>query len=103
MSARNPMVGNAGRATVVAEKSSNGKKLKKNIIKQRAGKNTVGGAGNIFPKKQSGFTSTATLKTRNHFESMSPKRDVETVGGIPLNTNSILKKTSIDQNQGSAP
>ena len=75
---------NGGRATVVNEKSGGavGKKLKKNIIKQRAGKNTAVGGNTMFSKKQSGFTSTANLKTRNHFESMSPKREVVDTQGM---------------------
>ena len=95
----------AGRSTVVNHEKGAGatsKKLKKNIIKQRAGKNTAVGAS----KKQSGFTSTATLKTRNHFESMSPKRDIAMdsqggngLGSIQLNANSILKRSSVDRHQ----
>ena len=84
----------AGRATVI-EKSGNigGRKLKKNIIKQRAGKQTQG--SNMFSRKQcGGLTSTQNLKTRNHYESMSPQREIERPtlnhGG------SILKKSSID-------
>ena len=44
---------NGGRATVVNEKSGGavGKKLKKNIIKQRAGKNTAVGGNTMFSKK----------------------------------------------------
>ena len=56
----------------------------------------------MFGRKQTtGFTSTQTLKTRNHFESMSPnkERGVDNGGasmGVGTNTNSILKKVSID-------
>ena len=74
------------RSTVANEKSTGAanKKLKKNIIKQRAGKNTVAASGK---KQSSGFTSTATLKTRNHFESISPKREfvLDSQGGPGAN------------------
>jgi len=78
------------------------KRLKKNIIKQRAGKNTQ--VNPMFTRKgqTSGFTSTQTLKTRNHFESMSPSREPEQLGNIHRNSNSILKKSSIDPTTSAA-
>ena len=78
------------------------KRLKKNIIKQRAGKNTQ--VNPMFTRKgqTSGFTSTQTLKTRNHFESMSPSREPEQLANIHRNSNSILKKSSIDPTTSAA-
>ena len=62
------------------KKDITGKRLKKNMIKQRAGK-TTSGVNNMFGNRKqvsgSGFNPTQTLQTGNHLESISPNREPE--------------------------